>query len=326
MYRYKYFSPSLRLEDIRTHYIGLAKQYHPDRFSHLSDDKRREKEEIFQQITFEYDRLSKGIDHNDRDNKDDSMNDIDLEEVKREWQDIWTNLKKDHVFNAVKETFTQFQQIKDTFMQFRQFKDDVVYNDYKEEDVDEKVTVRKKVHYKVSLDDMHNGLIKDVWIVINLDDKVRVTLLVNGEEGDDKDEVEGQYRYHYRVNCSLTTHKLVYTIDFEGIHYIIKIKIKVIGKDHEHYRLDSLLGTNDLYYKEDKHICLYDYVQGTSFMIPYLHDTKLSVLVEPFFDQGPIILKGMGLQNKGDLYVRVVVDLPQNKDELISFIDSVNRS
>ena len=201
----KYFEKGLSSDGLRTKYRTLAKRYHPDRTNNIVD--RKVNEEIFKDITAEYDiysRLKLGDDRK-------ISNDVDVEDIRKRWQDVWKHFTEDDgsLRDILKKTF------KDTVEQMVQhFKDkdeeiDAIDGTTDVEITDEMGNSDEKVYMEINvpLSDIYNNVVK----------KVRVNKSL------------------YEVNCG------------QRIHHMDNYVIEVLGMPHDLYRQDSIIGTNDLF-------------------------------------------------------------------------------
>ena len=101
-----------------------------------------------------------------------------------------------------------------------------------------------------------------------------------------------------------------------GTEYSIVIRME--AKKHGIYHWDPLLGGWDLYTTVP--ISLYEYITGCVRPIPCLGASSTNsspiMLSVPAFPnvKNPIVLEGLGLRNRGNLYVMLDVDLPTKKE------------
>jgi DnaJ like chaperone protein len=105
---------------------------------------------------------------------------------------------------------------------------------------------------------------------------------------------------HTHVHCKDYPKKHEFTTCIDGKNHSVCVEYNVLP--HELFRLDDVLGTQDLYV--DVHITWWEYICGVTKHIPFLDGTCLDVCFQPFDRVDyPRRLEGKGLAGKGDLYV-----------------------
>jgi hypothetical protein len=105
---------------------------------------------------------------------------------------------------------------------------------------------------------------------------------------------------HTQLQCKNFPKEHEFTTCIEGKNHSISVGYNIIP--HEIFRLDDILGTQDLYVDID--ITWYDYVFGSHKEITYLDGTLIHVPFHPFDRVDyPVRIEGKGLAGKGDLYV-----------------------
>jgi DnaJ-class molecular chaperone len=114
------------------------------------------------------------------------------------------------------------------------------------------------------------------------------------------------------VNAANFPHKIIkHAILSNGQE--IEITVDCVAIDHDVFRYDNLLGSDDLY--TTVNITLAEYILGKKLNIEYLDKVPISVNMLPFGDiSKSICVPNKGLrQNKGALWISINISLPDKK-------------
>lgn len=140
--------------------------------------------------------------------------------------------------------------------------------------------LQQKHHVKVpvSLQDLHNGKRK------------KLQLFLQGLS----------QPIHTYLQCKDYPKTHEFTTCIDGKNHSVCIEYNVLP--HEIFRLDDILGTQDLYI--DVNLTWYEYICGMTKQIPFLDGTAIEILFQPFDRiDCPRRMEGKGLAGKGDLYI-----------------------
>lgn len=259
---------------VRARYFQLARKHHPDKLHHLSDEERKKNEEYFQKISAAYSTIEKGYDPNVPHQKHDH------------WRTIWS--KVEDIFQRPDVWECMRQVFKDTLV-------DVASRVVEDRDPSPRSSrsppISRHQHFiqvPVTLSDLHMGKRKKLQLFLQ---GVGQPILAH-------------------LHCKNYPEKHEFSTCIDGKTHTVCIQYNVLP--HEIYRLDDILGTQDLYVDID--ITWYEYVCGTSRQITFLDGTLLEVAFRPFDRVDvPHRWEGKGLAGKGDMYVSFHVQHPSHE-------------
>lgn len=115
---------------------------------------------------------------------------------------------------------------------------------------------------------------------------------------------------HTQLLCKNFPSKHDFTTCIDGRNHSVSVGYNVLP--HEVFRLDDILGTQDLYVDMD--ITWYEYMYGTHREITYLDGTIIRVEFQAFDRVDyPVRMDGKGLAGKGDLYISFHIRHPTHE-------------
>lgn len=103
----------------------------------------------------------------------------------------------------------------------------------------------------------------------------------------------------------------------------IDLTLELVLKKHKFYRIFRLMEKWDVF--NDISINLMDYVTGKEVLLTYLDGRELTINIPAYYDtELPIIVENQGLCGKGDLFIKVKVELPKNILEFKENLGNLN--
>lgn len=270
---------------VRARYFQLARKHHPDKLHHLSEEERKKNEEYFQKISAAYSSIEKGYDPS-------SPNSQQTNQKPDHWRTVWS--KVETLFQRPDVWECMRQVVKDTLV-----------------DVANKV-VEEHVHTKDSAGasagasrSSSSGRSHHIQVPVTLYDlhigkRKKLQLFLQG--------IQQPIQTH--LHCKNFPKKHEFATCMDGKTHTVSIDYNIIP--HDTFRLDDILGTQDLYVDID--ITWYDYIYGVTKQITYLDGSVIDAVFAPFARVDcPQRWEGKGLAGKGDLYISFHIQHPSNE-------------